>query len=77
MYSIGIDIGSQATKSVVINDKKEIIATDVVLTGGNNSRSANTTYENVINKASLSKEDITKVVTTGYGRENAQAEKNS
>lgn len=70
MYSIGIDIGSQATKSVVINDKKEIIATDVVLTGGNNSRSANTTYENVINKAGLSKEDITKVVTTGYGREN-------
>ena len=61
----------------IINDKKEIIATDVVLTGGNNSRSANTTYENVINKASLSKEDITKVVTTGYGRENAQAEKNS
>ena len=54
MYSIGIDIGSQATKSALINEKKEIVATDVVLTGGNNSRSANTTYENVIAKAGLS-----------------------
>ena len=70
MFTLGIDIGSLSTKSAIINDKCEVVSYDVVLTGGNNRASAEVTYNNVISKAGLSKTDIHKVVTTGYGREN-------
>jgi predicted CoA-substrate-specific enzyme activase len=70
MIAVGIDIGSLSTKSAVLKDKKEILSYDVVLTGGNNRQSAQTTFDNVISKAGLSKKDIDIVVTTGYGREN-------
>ena len=70
MLTLGIDIGSLSTKSVILNQNKEIVSYDVVLTGGNNRASAELTYHNVLAKAGLNKEDIHKVVTTGYGREN-------
>jgi len=70
MLTVGIDIGSLSTKCVILNDKNEIIAYDVVLTGGNNRNSAEKTYKNVLGKAGLTEKDISQVVTTGYGREN-------
>lgn len=75
MYSIGIDIGSTATKSVMLNDKKEILAYDVVLTGGNNVNSAELTLSNLLTKTNMERKDISKIVATGYGRENVNADK--
>lgn len=75
MYSIGIDIGSTATKSVMLNDKKEILAYDVVLTGGNNVKSAELTLSNLLTKTNMERKDISKIVATGYGRENVNADK--
>ncbi|SHK22884.1 acyl-CoA dehydratase activase [Paramaledivibacter caminithermalis] len=70
MITVGIDIGSLSTKSAILNDKKEILAYDVVFTGGNNRQSAEITFNNVLKKAGLNKSEIDLVVTTGYGREN-------
>ncbi|WP_036735356.1 acyl-CoA dehydratase activase [Paenibacillus zanthoxyli] len=70
MISVGIDIGSLSTKSAILKDKQEVIAYDVVYTGGNNRASAEITYRNVLEKAGLSEQDVDVVVTTGYGREN-------
>lgn len=70
MITVGIDIGSLSTKSAVLNDQKEILGYDVVYTGGNNRESAETTFNNVIAKAGIDKNDVDMVVTTGYGREN-------
>lgn len=70
MVTLGIDIGSLSTKSVILNDNKEVISFDVVLTGGNNREAAELTYNNILSKAGMNKNDIAKVVATGYGREN-------
>lgn len=70
MITVGIDIGSLSTKSAVLKDKKEILSYDVVFTGGNNRESAEVTFNNVLSKAGLNKNDVDMVVTTGYGREN-------
>ncbi|MGC5327091.1 acyl-CoA dehydratase activase [Brevibacillus sp. SYSU BS000544] len=70
MITVGIDIGSLSTKSAILKDKKEVLAYDVIFTGGNNRESAAQTFRNVIEKAGLNESDIDVVVTTGYGREN-------
>lgn len=70
MYTVGIDIGSMATKSAILDDENNIVSYDVVFTGGNNSDSAKLTFNNVLKKGNLTEKDIYKVVTTGYGREN-------
>lgn len=71
MITLGIDIGSLSTKSVILNHNK-ILSYDVVLTGGINRKAAELTYNNVLSKADLDKNDIDRVVTTGYGRENVE-----
>lgn len=70
MITVGIDIGSLSTKSAILNEKMEVVAHDVVFTGGNNKESAQLTFENVLHKANLTKDDVDFIVTTGYGREN-------
>ena len=75
MITIGIDIGSTATKSVMLNDKREVLASDVVLTGGNNVKSADLTLNNLLKKTNLERGDIDKIVATGYGRDNVNADK--
>lgn len=70
MITAGIDIGSLSTKSALLNEKQEVIAFDILLTGGNNRTAAETTYEKVLAKAGLTRGDVGFVVTTGYGREN-------
>ncbi|MEY9633418.1 putative CoA-substrate-specific enzyme activase [Bradyrhizobium japonicum] len=70
MITVGIDVGSLSTKSALMNNRLEVIASDVVLTGGTNRAAAETTYEQVLAKAGLRRHDVGFVVTTGYGREN-------
>lgn len=70
MKTVGIDIGSLSTKSAMIDDERGVLAYDVVLTGGDNRNSAEKTFQNLLNKTGLKKDDIDFVLTTGYGREN-------
>ncbi len=70
MKTVGIDVGSLSTKSAVMDDDLKVIASDVVLTGGSNRAATEMTYDNVLKKAGLTRDDIDFVVTTGYGREN-------
>ncbi len=70
MITAGIDIGSLSTKSVVMDGDGKVVGYDVVLTGGSNRAAADKTYENVLGKAGLRRDDVGFVVATGYGREN-------
>ncbi len=68
MYVLGIDSGSTSTNAVILNEKKEIIAFHVVRTGAKSGESAEKILKEVLNKAGLKREDISLIVSTGYGR---------
>jgi len=67
-YYAGIDVGSTMTKAVILN--KGIIASIIGPTGPEQRRLANKVMEEALNKASLSFQAITYIVSTGYGRIN-------
>ena len=69
MY-LGIDVGSIATKAVVINNKKEIIASFLVRTGGAMQGAIFAVTNEVCRAAGITEKDIKRRVATGYGRKN-------
>lgn len=67
MYTMGIDIGSTASKSVILKDGKEIISKAVINVGAGTSGPGRV-IEEVTKQAGLKREDIDCVLATGYGR---------
>lgn len=68
VYVLGIDSGSTSTNAVILNNKKEIVAFAVVRTGAKSGESAKRALEEVLKKANLTREDLSLIVSTGYGR---------
>ena len=68
MIVMGIDSGSTSTNAVLLNEKKEILASAVLRTGAKSGDSADRVRAMVLEKASLTPEDVSLVVSTGYGR---------
>ncbi len=67
-YYAGIDIGSTSTNAVIIDAKKDIISFAIVPTGVKVAKSAQKALDEALKKGGLEMEDISKIVTTGYGR---------
>ncbi|HJB17609.1 MAG TPA: 2-hydroxyacyl-CoA dehydratase [Candidatus Blautia excrementipullorum] len=68
MYVMGIDSGSTSTNAVIMDQDKKIKAFSVVRTGAKSGVSADRVFRDVLEKAGLKKEDISWIVSTGYGR---------
>lgn len=68
LYTLGIDSGSTSTNAVILDENKNIRAFSVVRTGAKSSQSADAALEDVLKKAGLTQEDISIIVSTGYGR---------
>ena len=68
MYVLGVDSGSTSTNAVILDDQKKIVAFDVVRTGAKSGDSAQKVLENVLEKAGLKKEELSAIISTGYGR---------
>jgi len=68
MYTIGIDIGSMSTNGVLINEKKEILSSIIILTGASSKKAADKTFNQILTEHKLSEKDIDYIVATGYGR---------
>ena len=68
MYVMGIDSGSTSTNAVIMDQDRKIRAFSVVRTGAKSGVSAQKALEEVLEKADLSREDISWIVSTGYGR---------
>lgn len=67
-YVMGIDSGSTSTNAAILDNDKKIVAYTVVRTGAKSSESAKRALEEVLKKAGLEREDISLIVSTGYGR---------
>lgn len=68
MTVVGIDSGSTSTNAVVMNEKKEILASGSIRTGAKTSASAEKILADVLREAGLSRENVDLIVSTGYGR---------
>ena len=68
MFVMGIDSGSTSTNAVIINEKREIIASAVIRTGSKSGESAERILQETLEQAGLKKEDLAVIVSTGYGR---------
>lgn len=66
----GIDSGSTTTNMVVINEKKEILASAIVRTGAKAQNGAKAALDEICSKLNLQPEDLTAIMATGYGRGN-------
>ena len=68
MYVMGVDSGSTSTNAVILDQNRKIKAFSVVRTGAKSGESAEKILKDVLKKAGLTKEDISYIVSTGYGR---------
>ena len=68
IYVLGVDSGSTSTNAVIMDKNKKIIAHDVIRTGAKSMESAEKVLESILEKANLKKEDLSLIVSTGYGR---------
>ena len=67
-YTAGIDSGSTSTNAVIMDKNKKIISYSIVRTGAKSIKSAEAAFNEALKKANLEKNDISRIVSTGYGR---------
>ncbi len=68
MYVLGIDSGSTSTNAVIMDQDRKITAFSVVRTGAKSGDSAERVLQDVLKKAGLRREDLSRIISTGYGR---------
>ena len=67
IFTMGIDVGSTASKCVIIKDGKELVAKSLVAVGTGTSGPARAIAE-VLENAGMTREQMDYVLATGYGR---------
>ncbi len=67
-YYLGLDLGSTWSKGIVIDENINIVATALKKTGYSFIETSNLVLNELFEKSGLKKEDIKKIVSTGYGR---------
>lgn len=68
MYILGIDSGSTSTNAVLLDKDKNILSFAIIRTGAKSSDSAHRALQMVLSKAGIQQEDISCIISTGYGR---------
>jgi predicted CoA-substrate-specific enzyme activase len=71
-FFAGVDLGSSRTKVVILDENKNIISYSVRKSGYNFGDSANQCLEESLSIGNLKREDISRIVSTGYGRTNVE-----
>lgn len=67
VYTMGIDVGSTASKCVIVRDGREIVAKSLE-NAGTGTKGPGRAIEAVFRECGLTREDMDCVVSTGYGR---------
>ncbi len=68
MYFLGIDIGSLSCDAVLIDEKKNILSSSVILTGVKNIEAIAKVKKNVLETSGILEKEISSIISTGYGR---------
>ncbi len=68
MIVAGVDVGSTATKAVLLDENRAILARSMVDTGANVVRAAERSFREALAKAGLEDWEVGYTVGTGYGR---------
>jgi predicted CoA-substrate-specific enzyme activase len=69
MYA-GIDVGTTATKAVIIDANKQVLGCFVQRSGTNLTAAATEAFENAVAQAGITADEVNATVATGYGRKN-------
>jgi len=72
IYTMGIDVGSTASKCIILKNGKEIIGKSLVDVGAGTS-GPERAIKAVLNSVNLEMKDMAYVMTTGYGRHTIEA----
>jgi len=67
MFTLGIDIGSTTSKCVLLKDGNEVAATSLIQAGTGTEGPA-LAFARMLEKAGITREDISYIMATGYGR---------
>ena len=67
IYTLGIDVGSTASKCIILKDGAEIVAKSLVDVG-TGTTGPQRAIESVLAEAGMTKEDLDYTLATGYGR---------
>ena len=67
MRTAGIDVGSITAKAAIVEGGK-ILGTKIIFTGYNAEAAGLKVYENLLSESGLDTSSISKIVSTGYGR---------
>ncbi len=68
----GVDVGASATKVAIIDAARRLIASDVRKTGVDFESSAREAMDAALASCGLSYPELTRVISTGYGRHNVK-----
>lgn len=69
-YYVGIDIGASRAKLVVVDHERKIVAKTVRSSGVDYVATAERSLAEALDAAGLSRNDIARSISTGYGRDN-------
>jgi len=65
----GVDIGSITAKTIIMDGEKCLLAYSIVNQGIVNAEAAQASLNEALNKAGITREGLSCIVTTGYGRD--------
>jgi predicted CoA-substrate-specific enzyme activase len=66
----GIDVGSAATKAVIINESLQELGRGLAPSGADFAAAAREVFDQALEQAGVTGDDVAAVVSTGYGRTN-------
>lgn len=69
MIVAGVDVGALSTDTVILDGDNEILAYSIVNTGASSQRAARRSYAQALALAGLAEDDVSYVISTGYGRQ--------
>jgi predicted CoA-substrate-specific enzyme activase len=73
----GIDVGASATKAVVIDGDGKVVGSAVLPSGMDFAGASQQALDEALEQAGASRDDVVRVVSTGYGRRNVELARSS